>query len=345
MFDLFRSKRRSLSSIGKFSLKKLEEKIIEKLKIKQELTSNLKICVACSSGLDSTSLLYLLSAASHVFPSVKIAIAHVNYNLRAGESKQDEIFLEKLAKEKSFPFFVHHPKKTLKVQNKKGIQLWARNERYDFFESLIQKGWLIALAHTENDLFENLLFRIGRGTSPIASLGMSENHKNFWRPMLDIRKEELLVWAKEKKFLWREDLSNQETVYARNRLRHEVIPSLEEITPGASSRFIRFAEQSQELAGYVRSSLKGKLPQFILVEEERLEVSLEFFKDLNKSTICLALADLLRDFQDESYVPEHKNLMTLCEWILKSPCTKGKIQLAQDMFCKISKNKLIFTRS
>ena len=77
------------------------------------------------------------------------------------------------------------------------------------FESLSSQGWTIALAHTQDDLFENILMRLARGTSPISARGMSENHGPYWRPLLDHSKAELIKWLNEYKILWKEDSSNK----------------------------------------------------------------------------------------------------------------------------------------
>lgn len=323
----------------------LEEKIQKKLELRCRENSGMKLCVACSSGVDSTVLFHLLQKLRRQGLSFDLAIAHVNFALRGNESVGDETFLKKLAKKQELPFFIHRPEKSVKVLEKKGVQLWARKERYAFFESLQKQGWTVVLAHTQDDLAENILFRMARGTSPLASLGMKEVFGSYWRPLLDTRKNDLILYGRDHGIFWREDISNQESSYARNRLRLEVFPRLEEIAPGASGRLIRFGEESQDLGAFVRESLRKKLEGELLCEEGKWQVPLGFFKGLNKGCVSLILADLLQGFAGAGYVPEHKLLSLLYNWVSEASEPRSKRQLGPDMFCKVVENKLVFTRS
>lgn len=325
----------------------LERKIKEKLekKLATQMRNNSKICIACSSGLDSTALFQLLIQISKEFKTVKLSIAHVNYGLRDQESDLDESFLSNIAKKYDVPFFVYRPKKTQKTHREKiGVQAWARLERYQFFDSIVVKGWDVALAHTEDDLFENILLRISRGTSPLAVKGMSEFHGSFWRPLLSIKKKELKSWLCTKNYPWREDETNASLAYSRNKIRLNVIPELDHIYTGAGQRIIRFANQSHDLAVFAKKALEKRLEEHRVQKTNCVTVELEFFLGLNQGVSCLFLAEILRNFTRNKYTPEHKVLIALYDWICENPEVKPQKQLSKDIFCKIHQNKLVFTR-
>ena len=326
-------------------MSQLEEVFHNKLRSFGKKEQKLKLCVAASGGVDSTVLFRLLLREREKFPFLNLALAHVNYALRGEESEKDEAFVASLAESSGVSFFCCHPEKTKKIVEKKvGVQAWARRERYKFFETLVKDGWYVVLAHTKDDLLETILMRLLRGTSPLACRGMSEFYGAFWRPLLGASKEELLNWAKEERFSWREDKSNALRQYSRNKVRLDLIPQLENLYPGSGNRLVRFAEESQEFAAYTRDSLKERFELSCARSLDTFSIELTFFSGLSKSVICLFLAKALREFSHSSYVPEHKLLVALHDWVLTPFVSRPKRQLSQDMFCKLSQNKLIFTR-
>jgi tRNA(Ile)-lysidine synthase len=326
-------------------MRHLEVLINEKLEALDPEKKGLSLCVACSAGVDSTVLLHLLHKISLKKNNVFLSVCHVNYGLRAEESNVDEIFLKKLAEEFRLPFFSFRPEKSKKVhEDKKGIQVWARKERYQFFEELAASGWQIILAHTKDDLLETILQRISRGTSPLGVLGMSERHKFYWRPLLNVEKKSLKNYAMENEISWREDKSNSSRCYSRNKLRLDIIPELESLYRGSSQRILRFAKEARELAVFTRKTLRQNSAAFLEKNERSISIRLEFFRGLERGVVGLFLADLLREFAGNDYIPEEKLLSVLYQWITEFPQEKSQRQLRQDMFCKIQENKLIFEK-
>lgn len=323
----------------------LELLVNNKLEALDFKEGGLKLCVACSAGLDSTVLLHLLRKISEKKPQLSLGVCHVNYGLRGEDSEGDEAFLKQMAGHFKLPFFSYKPSRVEKIHGKKvGVQAWARKERYRFFEKLAASGWQLVLAHTKDDLLETILQRLLRGTSPLAARGMSEKHKFYWRPLLEVEKLDLHSWALENGVSWREDVSNTSRVYSRNKLRLDVIPELEKIYPGSKGRVIRFAEQSQDLAVFARETLRTRAVSFVEKKKDSLSVELSFFEGLTRGLVSLFLADLLRELAGESYVPEDKLLGVLYEWVSGPAIERPQRQLARDMFCKTQENKLIFEK-
>ncbi len=178
-----------------------------------------RILVACSGGLDSVVMLYLLATAAK--PGA-LGVIHLNHGLRSTESDADEQFVRTLARKLKLRFISKKLDPNAgKYPVKKGIEAWAREERYTFFIStLANEGFdLVATAHTADDQLETVLLNIYRGTGIWGLSGIVEKSAWVVRPLLHYRRTELLSVAREKGFKWREDRSNQDWRFTRNRLR------------------------------------------------------------------------------------------------------------------------------
>ncbi|HAJ80172.1 MAG TPA: tRNA lysidine(34) synthetase TilS [Fibrobacteres bacterium] len=204
----------------------------------------LSVCVAVSGGADSVALFRLLFLLKTELGINRLGIAHVNHKLRGKESDGDAEFVESIAKSAGVPFFL---KNLTGIADKDGIESWARKERYDFFSS-IQKNeefQYVATGHTADDQAETVLMRIMRGTglkglcaiSPVRADGIV-------RPLLYIKRADLRSWFLQTGGTFREDSSNTDTGFLRNRVRHEIIPVIEEKTHGTVECLAKIAQSA-----------------------------------------------------------------------------------------------------
>ena len=134
----------------------------------KSLNENKTVIVSCSGGSDSVALLHLLSMFFQQEDLCqKLAVLHFNYGLRQEESDRDERFVAQLAKEKNINFFSYDVKKNhiRSVEDKDSTQVWARNIRYQVYQKHIDNGCVVAVAHTQDDVAENAILRMARGTS------------------------------------------------------------------------------------------------------------------------------------------------------------------------------------
>ena len=192
-----------------------------------------RVGVAVSGGGDSVALVRaLIEARSDL--GIVLAIVHFNHKLRGDESDQDEHFVRALAHQFDLPF--HHAEAdTRRFAHEKELSLEAaaRDLRYKFFGSLIKEGKLdkIATAHTLDDQAETVLLRIfrGTGTSGLASIlpRLKVGKGAIVRPLLATRRAEIVQYLSELNQPWREDSTNIETAFTRNRIRHELMPLLQ----------------------------------------------------------------------------------------------------------------------
>lgn len=219
------------------------------------------VVVACSGGPDSTALFHLIWRLSQAENNFSVALAHVAYGLRGDESENDFAFVQNLAASHGVPFFSH---RINEIAPTVGIQAWARGIRRQFFSELAAEGWVIALAHHLDDVAETALFRLARGTSPENAAGMRVWDPPYWRPLLEERKATLTAFLARENLPFRTDSSNARDDYARNVIRHRVLPELEALFPGAAERIALTALQAQSPlpeAAVAQQSLKEQLPR------------------------------------------------------------------------------------
>lgn len=185
--------------------------------------------LAVSGGLDSMVMAYLFHAAQ--WP---IGIAHCNFQLRGMASDGDEQFVRALAEGWGVPFFSKRfETDEYAAQHGLSTQMAARELRYEWFREVIEENGFncVATAHHLNDSVETALFNFVRGTGLSGLKGIATKTGRVIRPLLFASRLELEAYAKGQGISWREDASNATEDYARNFLRHRVIPLLGELNP------------------------------------------------------------------------------------------------------------------
>ena len=223
----------------------------------------MKVLLAVSGGIDS---MYLANRRSELFPGAEFAVAHCNFRLRGDESDGDEAFVREWCRENGIECHVTGFD-TEALASSKGIsiEMAARELRYGWFASLCEESGFdgVAVAHNANDNAETLVLNLLRGAGTRGLRGMSEESVisglKIFRPMLDISRKEIEQWMRRKHCAWREDRTNAENEYKRNKIRNVVFPVFEEINPS----FIRtlgrdmdhFAKSDNIAEDYYRSVL------------------------------------------------------------------------------------------
>lgn len=248
-----------------------------------------KVLLAVSGGLDSVVMTRLFSEADFPF-----AIAHCNFGLRGEESDADEKFVRKLVRKAGVPCFVKtFDTEKFALDHKLSIQMAARELRYNWFEELARtEGYdFIALAHHRNDQLETMLLNLTRGTGIAGLHGILPKRGRFVRPLLFADKEKLFGYVTEKQIIWREDSSNASTKYQRNKIRHEVVPVLEELNPNLSSTISQTAEKIGAVERFFYSQADKLKQESLQQEGENWRIQLQPL--LASSEPALFLSELL----------------------------------------------------
>ena len=197
--------------------------------------------IGISGGADSVGLMHLLLPLRE--SGLEIQAVHVNHGLRGEESDGDEEFVRRMCRELSVPL------RTVRLDlGDRRDENTAREARYAAFRRIMEETGIrtLVLAHQMEDQAETFLLRLIRGAGPEGLGGMAPREERegytLLRPMLEISGAELREALRQAGIPWREDGSNQDTGYLRNRVRRELIPLMEEMNPGAAGRLARTAE-------------------------------------------------------------------------------------------------------
>lgn len=212
-----------------------------------------QVLLAVSGGVDSVAMTDLFHRINQPF-----AIAHVNFSLRANESDGDALFVENMAMRYGVPFHTICFDTTVFAQEHRiSIQMAARELRYQWFDELLQKhGYAcVATAHHLNDLLETVLLNLTRGTGLAGMHGILPRQNRLVRPLLFATRDQLATYVKEHELVYREDSSNADDKYARNRIRHHVVPVLNELNPGLWQTLPRTIERFRAAEILMRSEL------------------------------------------------------------------------------------------
>ncbi len=197
-----------------------------------------RVVCAVSGGADSVALLwafYLLKDKLEII----LECAHYNHGLRGEESQRDQAFVDAICARLDIP--CHIGSGQVKA-GEKGLEAAARDARYAFLRSLPGK---VATAHTADDNAETVLMHLVRGTGLKGLGGISPVSGNVIRPMLSVTRSQVLAFLEEYHVHYVEDSSNGTDAFLRNRLRHHVMPLLQEENP-------RFAQNLSEMAQSLR---------------------------------------------------------------------------------------------
>jgi tRNA(Ile)-lysidine synthase len=210
---------------------------------KQLLTDDRPVLLAVSGGVDSVVMVRLFKDAGVLF-----SIAHCNFRLRGEESDQDEIFVQSIAAGLEAPFFSKRfDTEAYAETNNLSIQMAARALRYKWFQEVCEANDLActATAHNLDDMVETALLNFIRGTGLAGLTGIRSRQDGLIRPLLFATRQEIEAFAREKQLAWREDSSNAQDLYARNFVRHRIVPKMTGLNPN----FLHTAERNlQRLA-------------------------------------------------------------------------------------------------
>ena len=198
-----------------------------------------RVICAVSGGADSVALLWAFYLLKDKL-DIKLECAHYNHGLRGEESDRDQAFVEALCASLDIP--CHIGSGQVKTGDK-GLEAAARDARYAFLRSLPGK---VATAHTADDNAETVLMHLVRGTGLKGLGGISPVSGNVIRPMLSVTRSQVLAFLEEYNAHYVEDSSNGTDAFLRNRLRHHVMPLLQEENP-------RFAQNLSEMAQSLRN--------------------------------------------------------------------------------------------
>jgi tRNA(Ile)-lysidine synthase len=248
------------------SVPSLPEKLLDHIRKHELLKPGDRVGIALSGGADSVALLCLLLDVRKELGLV-LSVIHFNHKLRGAESDDDQEFVSGLAREHGLELYataadvVKHA-----VEARMSIEAAARELRYDYFGQLLNDKRLdkVATGHTLDDQAETVLMRLIRGTGMRGlraiqpRIRLDDEAGEVVRPLLCLRRSELLAYLNSLGQSWREDSTNQEAKFTRNRVRQLLLPLLErEFNPSITQNLAELAEIARAEEDYWESEVQG----------------------------------------------------------------------------------------
>jgi tRNA(Ile)-lysidine synthase len=331
-----------------------------------------RVAVAISGGADSTALLLLVHAANSLPRNalgVGLSAVHVNHALRGDESDGDQAFVEDLCARLGIPLHLQRVDTAARAgAQKETIEEAARNLRHAFFLQLISEGKANAIltAHTLDDQAETVLMKLLRGAwleglSGIAPMLEVPGGK-ILRPLLRTRRAGLRAYLTERGQPWREDSSNTDDAFTRNRLRASLLPALRAENPAVDDTLANLAELAREEEARWQTELNRILPQLILPGkpvrgggranstapgEQTLAIELDRLRPLNPALRRRVVRAAARQLGCRLNFDETARLLTLAGFPpggVADPTVParpgGKLQLAQGLVAERSAREL-----
>jgi tRNA(Ile)-lysidine synthase len=218
-----------------------------------------RVGVGVSGGADSVCLLHLLDRLAPRF-EVVLHVLHLDHGLRGAESDADARFVREQASGLGLPCSVE---RWARPSGPGNLEEAARNARLDFFGRMMATHGLarVATGHTLSDQAETVLFRALRGSGPGGLAGiLPVTAEGLVRPLIDASRAGIVAWLQAERLAWREDSSNGDQRFARNRLRRGILPDLAAAGhPGAERALARLASIVREEEEYWRPLVDAEL--------------------------------------------------------------------------------------
>lgn len=231
-------------------------KVVEDVQkfLRENSIGDSSVLVSVSGGIDSTVLLHILSDLKEEF-ELELSVAHLDHGIRGKASARDAEFVRKEAEKMGLDSTIDkRPVEEFAEEENLSLEEAAREVRYEFLSEVAENlnSDYVALGHNENDQAETILMHLIRGAGLRGLGGMKEITGRYIRPLLKNSREEIRDYARTNDLDYREDETNSDKDYLRNRIRHELIPELEEnYNPKIKEKLASTAALAQEAQSFI----------------------------------------------------------------------------------------------
>ena len=239
----------------------------------QLFTKTNRVLLAVSGGVDSMVMVDLFQVAEFPF-----GMAHCNFRLRGEESDEDERFLMETSSQLDVAgHFKRFDTRAIAQESRESIQMVARRLRYEWLEQIRQEHQYdyIATAHHVNDSIETIIFNWSKGTGIKGLLGVPVKNDKTIRPLLFATKDQIETYADSYDIAFREDRSNKEDKYSRNKIRHHIIPVLKSINPNLEQTASQNIQQLNEINFWFQFGLTTLKKEVFVQNEHNWTINLE----------------------------------------------------------------------
>lgn len=296
--------------------KKFKQAILAFIRQEKLIFPGETVIVAASGGADSMALLQLLMEEKETLEIGSLQAVHVDHRLRP-TSVQVADYVENFCKANGV--LLHRFVSDAEIGHRS--EEWSRDFRYSCFEKLEGPGVRIATAHTLSDQAETLLFRLARGTGVRGACGIPAKRGPFIRPMLTVTKKDTEAFCTLRGIDYVTDPDNLTDDYARNRIRHYVLPALDSVNPKAQAAMGDFCRRMTRLESYLQKQAQELLSNAQKGNGWRIETLLSAEQVVREA----ALTRLV----EEKRALRASDLVQLGQLLLAG---KGRLELGDDAF-------------
>ena len=249
-----------------------------------------KYLLAVSGGADSSVMAWLFHHCGFSF-----AIAHCNFHLRGEESNKDMLLVREMAQHYKVCYF-EKEFDTLTYQKDHGLSLEmaARELRYHWFAQIAADFDFVVTAHNANDNAETFLLNMTRGTGLKGLTAIPEKTDTLLRPLLHFSSAQIRCFAEEKGIAYRNDASNFSDAFQRNKIRHAVLPKLEELNPELITTFSRNIKLLKRQYLFYQRQMSQLMSAIVSENEGTKRISMEELKKCEDPS--LVLYEILKDY-------------------------------------------------
>lgn len=237
----------------------VKESVIKTINDYKMLENTKEIVVGFSGGADSVCLLHVLKSFEGIL-GYSLKAVHINHGIRGEEANSDELFAEEFCKKNDIPFESFRFDCVLEAKkSKQTIEECGRRLRYETFSKVCGEYSKIATAHNANDNAETMIFNIVRGTSVKGLCGIPFTRDNIIRPLLNCSRKDIEAYCDENQLGYVVDSTNEDVEYTRNKIRHLILPVLEEINPKYVSSFNSLSCNAKEVSDFISANTEKLL--------------------------------------------------------------------------------------
>jgi len=332
-------------------LKEFENKIADFAKANELFDSTSKVLLAVSGGADSTALMHTMqSLKSDNVLRAELLCAHINHQLRETEGDKDEDFvIAEAAKFKLLVITKQFDVRGFALRNKLSIETAARKLRIESLIDIAKANncQAIVTAHHKNDNAETVLQRLSRGTGfrGLGGIWPKRNFAgiNFVRPLLCVRRDEIVEYLKKQNIKWRDDHTNVDCTYRRNFIRHQLIPELQKHCSGSIvEQLFDLSGSAQHFYSLICSETDKLWNELATVSGETVSLDLKSFSIPPQPVKVELIRRGLTTVGSGEKNLTHQHYESILQ-LAKSNATGGRIELPDGFVVQREYENLIFT--
>lgn len=273
-------------------MRNIEKKVLKYIHEKNLLPNDINtVYVATSGGADSMALLAFLR--DHM--NLNVVAVHVNHGIRGASADRDQAFVVNYCKNYNIQCIVFNAREDNIEIPEKASEEWARNLRYNYFNTLDMSNAVIATAHTASDQVETVVFRLARGCGINGLAGIPAKRDNIIRPFLCLTRKETEQLVSYYNTYHVTDESNLTDEYARNKIRHHVVPVMKEINQNTEAAVMKTCDRISRINDFMYQYALTALHKSGDVENHRYYTNI--FANNNQAIIEQMLMIVLEKYE------------------------------------------------